>query len=147
MPELVRSGESAVECCAWSRRFYSQTKNLSGAVQRVCTTWIPFGCLSSSLTSRTLLGTTRMAASFPFWRSSRSHLMDARPECRENRRWRLFWSYLPDWCLSIFLWVSALSLYFAKNSRHNTALEQGIFYLLDKVSDPVSKGSSQIASH
>lgn len=22
------------------------------------------------------------------------------------RTWRIFWSYLPDWCLTIFLWVS-----------------------------------------
>jgi len=21
------------------------------------------------------------------------------------RHWRIFWSYLPDWCLTIFLWV------------------------------------------
>lgn len=22
-------------------------------------------------------------------------------------KWRVFWSYLPDWIISIFLWVSA----------------------------------------
>ncbi|ORY29111.1 phosphatidic acid phosphatase type 2/haloperoxidase [Naematelia encephala] len=35
------------------------------------------------------------------------------PTSEASRRWRIVWSYLPDWCLTIFLW--------------------GIFYLLDTI--------------
>jgi len=27
----------------------------------------------------------------------------------KERKWKIFWSYFPDWLLTIFLWVSLLS--------------------------------------
>lgn len=30
-------------------------------------------------------------------------------ETEKQRKWRIFWSYLPDWILTIFLWVSRVT--------------------------------------
>jgi len=48
----------------------------------------------------------------------------------KERKWKIFWSYFPDWLLTIFLWVSLLSfrsedvadqdrVYFIFSTRYN----------------------------
>lgn len=56
-------------------------------------------------------------------------------EPRKARKWRIFWSYLPDWVLTIFLWVRACGLVrdHARDRRESRADHQGILYLVDKV--------------
>ncbi len=46
-------------------------------------------------------------------------------EPRKARKWRIFWSYLPDWVLTIFLWVRVAFAGFFPGGEHTQRVSYG----------------------